>query len=287
MVTNSILSSKIFHKRHHPKVNSFSYRSYFVVLDMLNMYYPLESGASRQGVATIKKPNTFSINKPNLYSFYDKDHGLRDGSKAVNWAINLLIKNHLQYDRIKLITMPRVLGYLFNPVSFWLAYNDGKLIAVIAEVNNTFKETHSYICHKNGEQITDKCWFEAEKVFHVSPFYPRQGSYKFNFKIPADLQSSLNLSKCDDKSKNSNSKTQIIINYYDDYKLQLGTAITATNKPLSSKNLIMQFIRSPLLTLKVVFLIHYQAIKIVLKKIKYVPKPIQMESTVTQASFIN
>ena len=189
MVKNSILSSRIFHKRHHPKVNSFNYRSYFVVLDMLSDNK--ESTRSLGGVEVPARedtknehPKTFSINKPNLYSFYDKDHGLRDGSKAVNWATDLLTANQLAYDSIKLITMPRVFGYLFNPVSFWLAYNDSKLIAVIAEVNNTFKETHSYICHKNGEPITDKCWFEAEKVFHISPFYPRQGSYKFNFKIP-------------------------------------------------------------------------------------------------------
>lgn len=272
-MVNSILSSKVFHKRHHPKVNSFNYRSYFMVLDMLNneSYFPLERGVDRRGVVTPKKPKIFSTNNFNFFSYYDKDHGLRDGSKAVHWATDLLTKNQLAYDNIKLITMPRILGYLFNPVSFWLVYNDSKLIAVIAEVNNTFKETHSYICHKNGDEITDSCWFEAEKVFHVSPFYQRQGNYKFNFKL--DLENT--------------AKNQIIINYYDDNKLQLGTAITATNKPLSSKSLIMEFIRSPLLTLKVVFLIHYQAIKIVAKRIKYVPKPTQMDTTVTSASYIN
>ena len=221
--------------------------------------------------------NVFGINKFNIFSFYDKDHGAKDSSKSVNWAINLLTKNHLQYDNIKLITMPRILGYLFNPVSFWLAYNDHKLICVISEVNNTFGETHSYICHKSGEQITDICWFEAEKVFHVSPFYQRQGRYKFNFQIPIISDSNL---------ESTHSKTQIIINYYDDNKLQLSTAITAINKPLSSKNLIKEFIRAPLLTLKVIVLIHYQAIKIVAKKIKYVPKPVQMENTLTLADYI-
>jgi hypothetical protein len=125
------------------------------------------------------KANLFSINKSNIFIFHDKDHGNRESSKSVDWAINLLNKNNLAFDEIKLITMPRILGYLFNPVSFWLCYHQKKLISVIAEVNNTFKETHSYICHKNGDEISDKCWFKAQKDFHVSPFYPRQGYYKF------------------------------------------------------------------------------------------------------------
>lgn len=151
MVKNFILSSKVFHKRHHPKQNSFRYRSYYVILDMLNLNQ--------------NKTIFFSINKPNLYSFYDKDHGLRDGSSSLKWATDLLNQYKLEYDDIKLMTMPRVLWYLFNPVSFWLCYKNNKLIAVIAEVNNTFKETHSYICHKNGQDITNKCWFKAEKFF--------------------------------------------------------------------------------------------------------------------------
>ncbi|MED7787449.1 DUF1365 domain-containing protein [Francisella sp. 19X1-34] len=253
MVKDFVLSSKVYHKRHHPKQNSFRYRSYYIILDVLDL-----SG---------NKPKIFGLNKLNLYSFYDKDHGYRDGSNCLKWATNLLEENNLEYDSIKLMTMPRVLGYLFNPVSFWLCYNQNKLIAVIAEVNNTFKETHSYICHKSGQEITDKCWFEAEKDFHVSPFYPRKGFYKFNF--------SLNLE--------NNTKNQIIINYYDDSQLQLGTAITAQAKPLTSANLIKEFFRSPLLTLKVIYLIHWQALKIVFKRIKYIPKPEQKKIRVSVA----
>ncbi|MEY8716344.1 DUF1365 domain-containing protein [Francisella philomiragia] len=250
MVKNFILSSKVFHKRHHPKQNSFRYKSYYIILDMLNLKQ--------------SKTKFFSINKPNLYSFYDKDHGLK-------WATNLLGQHNLKYDEIKLMTMPRVLGYLFNPVSFWLCYSEKKLIAVIAEVNNTFKETHSYICHKNGSEITDKCWFEAEKIFHVSPFYPRQGFYKFNFSL--DFY--------------NNAKNQIIINYYDNNELQLGTAINGQIKPLSSTNLVKEFFRSPLLTFKIIYLIHWQALKILFKRIKYIPKPEQKDIRVSVANIIS
>lgn len=255
MVKNFILSSEVFHKRHHPKVNSFKYKSYYIVLDMLD----LQSDSK-----------FFSINKPNIFSFHDKDHGNRDGSKSVDWVINLLNQNNLEFDNIKLVTMPRILGYLFNPVSFWLCYHQNKLISVITEVNNTFKETHSYICHKNGDEIYDKCWFKAEKDFHVSPFYRRQGHYKFNFK--------LNFS--------DNAKNQIIISYYDDDKLQLGTSISANAKELASSNLIKQFFRCPILTFKVIYLIHWQALKIVFKKIKYIPKPEQKSFNISKAKYI-
>ncbi len=232
---------------------------------------PPERINNRRSVSKIKTPKTLGINKFNIFSFYDKDHGKRDVSKSVDWATELLAQNDLAYDGIKLITMPRIFGYLFNPVSFWLCYHQKKLIAVIVEVNNTFKETHSYICHKNGDEIKDKCWFEAEKVFHVSPFYQRQGSYKLNFKLDFE----------------KTTKNQIIINYYDNNKLQLSTDITGINKPLSSKNLIKEFIRSPLLTFKVVYLIHWQALKIIFKRIKYVPKPPKKKTTITVANYIS
>lgn len=314
MVKNLILSSKVYHKRHHPKQNSFKYRSYYVILDMLDLKKDIanpdnlcknkacHSGLDpeshsrnqeilnqiqddsvgtqyRRSVVNNTNPKIFSINKPNIYSFYDKDHGLRDSSYCINWATNLLDEHNIEYDNIKLMTMPRVLGYLFNPVSFWLCYKENKLIAVIAEVNNTFKETHSYICHKNGDEITDKCWFEAEKVFHVSPFYPRQGSYKFNFKLPVIPDSDL-------ESPALSKKAQVIINYYDNDKLQLGTAIIGDLEQFSSSNLIKEFFRSPLLTLKVVYLIHWQALRIVLKRIKYIPKPEQKDVRVSVAELV-
>ena len=255
MVDNFILSLKVFHKRNYPRVNSFRYSLYYVALDMINI-----------------KTNSkfFGINKFNLWSFYDKDHGLRDGSSCLDWAKNLLQECALEYDHIKLLTMPRVLGYLFNPVSFWLCYHQEKLIAVIAEVNNTFGETHSYICHRDGAEITQQFWFEADKVFHVSPFYQRQGYYKFNFNFDFKI----------------NAKNQVIINYYDNDRLELGTSINGFNKILSTRNLLREFFRTPLLTLKVTFLIHYQALKILFKKAKYVSKPVQHKSKTTVAKCV-
>ncbi|AJC49362.1 DUF1365 domain-containing protein [Allofrancisella guangzhouensis] len=257
MVKNFVLSSKIFHKRHYPKQNSFCYNSYYIIVDMLDI--------------NKNKLNIFSINKFNLYSFYDKDHGYRNNKNSLSWIANLLQKYKLDYDDIRLLTMPRLLGYLFNPVSFWLCYNNEKLIAIIAEVNNTFGETHSYVCHKNGTQITKDSWFEAQKEFHVSPFYQRRGFYRFNFDI----------------NLKNNTKSQITINYYDNNKLQLNTQINGISKAFSNMNLLKEFLRSPLLTFKVIFLIHYQALKILLKRIKYVSKPTQINSRITEAKYIN
>ena len=256
MVNNFILSSNVFHKRHLPKENTFNYKSYYVVLDMLDLN---------------SSSNILGINKFNIFSFYDTNHGYKNGSKSVTWAINLFDKNYIEYDNIKLITMPSIFGYLFNPISFWLAYKDDKLRCIICEVNNTFGETHSYICHKDGREVTTKCWFKANKSFHVSPFYDRKGYYKFNFNIDF----------------NTDKKSKIIINYYDNDQLQLSTLITSKSKRLSSLSLLHDFFRVPLLTFKIIFLIHYQAIKLILKKIKYVPKPSQKDYSITIANYIN
>ena len=170
MVKNFILNSKVFHKRYSPKINKFNYSTYYIILDMLK---PLNQ----------HKTKIFSFNKMNLFSFYDKDHGYRNNSHSVEWAKNILNKNSLLFDSIKLITMPRILGYLFNPVSFWVCYKNEKIISIIVEVNNTFKETHSYLCHKNNDEITNKCWFEAKqkKYFMFRHFIKDKAIIDLNF----------------------------------------------------------------------------------------------------------
>ena len=251
-----VLSAKVYHRRLLPKKNDFNYRAYYVVLDMDN-----KSSSSK----------LFSINKWNIFSFYDKNYGYRSSQDSKQWLNDLLDKENINFDKTSLITMPKILGYLFNPVSFWLAYSNGVVLAVIAEVNNTFGETHSYICHKNNQEIANPDWFEAEKVFHVSPFFDRIGYYKFNFKI--------NLKE--------NTKNIITINYFNnDDQLLLATSINGTISKLTSMNLIKQFIRSPLLTFKVVTLIHIQAFRLFIRKIGYRSKPQQQDIKITQAKFI-
>lgn len=247
-----VFNATVHHKRFLPKINKFSYSAYYVILDMDQLK---------------PSPLIFSINKANIISYYDKDHGLRDNTSATAWAKCIFAKYHTLVERLFLLTMPRVYGYLFNPVSFWFGFKDNNLIGVIAEVNNTFKQSHCYICiPSSSATIKNETWFSAPKVFHVSPFYERVGEYRFNFQ------------------RDHSGKIRIFIYYYHDKKIQLVTSLTGQTCPLHSSNLIKSMIKVPLLTAKVTCLIHYQALKLWLKKIKYQHLPQQKATTVTLAT---
>ena len=150
----SLFKASIYHKRFFPKSNEFRYSGFYIKfsIDRLNSL----------------KSFLFSVNKFNLFSFYEKDHGYRDGSQLDAWVRDTLGEAGLNnFDgKIILQTFPRVLGYVFNPVSFWYCYSNDKLTAVICEVNNTFGESHSYVIkNQNNNNVT------LPKEFHVSPFY--------------------------------------------------------------------------------------------------------------------
>ena len=237
-----LFKASIFHKRFYPKPNQFCYSGFYIK-------FSIDKIESLKSIL-------FSINSFNLFSFYEKDHGYRDGSKLDAWARDTLRKSGLtNFDgRIVLHTFPRVLGYVFNPVSFWYCYKKKELIAVICEVNNTFGESHSYVIinKKNNNVI-------LPKKFHVSPFYDVKGDYEFDFQ------------------KNNFVK----INYYFDNKLQLTTSIKGENISWSDFNLFKIFVRHPFYTVFVILFIHYQAIKLYIKKNKYFPKPEKLTPNIT------
>ncbi len=241
---------RVMHKRIFPRQNFFQYGIYYLAL-------PLNQ------INTIKNNWLFGINKPAILSFYNRDHGARDGQSLQSWINTILQEANLQdaAENITLICMPRVFGYVFNPVSFWLCRDKNEnLRAVLCEVNNTFGETHSYLCAPTqGETINNEEWLEAEKLFHVSPFLEREGRYKFRFNIH---ESALNIA-IDFHDKSGNKK--------------LVTTLTGKLVPLNAKNLKQAFWKHPLVTMTAVIRIHWQAIKLVLKGIKYRPKPKQLD----------
>lgn len=252
MVEDGILKAKVYHKRLFPKENVFSYRTFYVHLEMQKIYQRASSWI-------------FGRNRRRLMSYKEKDHGARDGSSALRWAENIFTDHTIQFDRVSLLTMPRVCGHVFNPISFWFAYQESCMVAVLVEVNNTFGETHSYLCKLDqGEQVIKKLWFEADKLFHVSPFMDRTGYYRFNF---------------DWESK----QKRILIHYHDERRLKLITSVEGFETPMTKSGLLKCFLGIPFMTLKVVFLIHYQAFKIWMKKIKYRPKPEQLEKKLSVA----
>jgi DUF1365 family protein len=201
----------------------------------------------------------FSIDRWNVFSFHRADHGPRDGSELEPWMRALLARHGIDCadGDVVLQTFPRVLGYVFNPVSFWLAYDrGGGLRAVLAEVSNTFGERHNYlVTHADGRRISGEQWLEATKVFHVSPFFGVAGRYRFRFTERAN-------------------GTVARIDYYGDEGLLLRTAIGGEAAPFDTRRLGYAFMRYPGFTLGVIARIHWHALRLWLKRVPFFPKPL-------------
>ena len=135
----------------------------------------------------------FRLGRFGLFSFCAADHGgARGAGRGAAWAWEVLARAGLPRERdmtLALMTQPRFLGFWFNPVSFWMVLRGDALLAVIAEVNNTFGQRHSYLCHLPGfAPVGPADRLDADKVFHVSPFQDVAGRYEFRFSLnPADI----------------------------------------------------------------------------------------------------
>lgn len=244
------VAAKTTHTRRGGVRHSFTYAVDFVLIEP-------------EGNA--KGPSLFSRNRFNLSSVHDRDHGgpLKQGRGAL-WAREVLAKNGLTNQAIQLLllTQPRTLGYVFNPVSFWLAFDDGALIAVIAEVSTPFGDRHSYLCHLPGfAPITGDSRMETPKSLHVSPFQEIAGKYKFAFDVRDDF--------IDIRIMHRNGVEGVV------------ASLTGPRAPMTNSALIMAGIRRPMGALRTIFLIHWQALRLKLKGARYRTRPNPPKTEVT------
>ena len=173
--SSCIYNGHVVHKRFKPKKHFFKYKVFSLLID-LSEIQQLE-----------KELTLFSYNKFNILSFYDVDHGPRDGSSLINWVKENMIKNHISIEgiSIKLLCYPRIWGYVFNPLSVFFIYDkNSNLISILYEVKNTFDEQHTYIfkLQKTDKLIQHKC----KKKFHVSPFIEMDCTYFFKITKPGE-----------------------------------------------------------------------------------------------------
>lgn len=245
-----LLIGHVMHRRLRPAVNAFAYPVFFVRL-------PLARLAEADNAL-------FRIDRPGLMSFHQKDHGPRDGSPLLPWIQGLLHHHGLPDDgEVVLQTFPRVFGYVFNPVSFWYCHDRaGALIAVLAEVSNTFGGHHDYLLfNPDHSPLRDGQELRAGKQFHVSPFCEVEGSYRFRFLVREQ-------------------RVVAHIDYDDADGPLLLTAISGRVRPWSKTALLAAFLRMPLLTFGVIARIHWQALKLWIKGVPFVgahatPQPIE------------
>ena len=236
------IGGQTFHCRKGAIGNAFRYSVDLVLLD---------------AEATVRGPVLFARNARGFTSLWDTDHGGAPGrGRGAAWVRQVLQEHDISgIQRIELLAQPRVLGHVFNPVSFWLCRRaDDALIAVIAEVGNTFGDRHSYLCHHDDlRPIAAHDTLTARKVFHVSPFQPVSGEYRFRFDI-------------------SDTRIGIWIDYAQGEGGLVAT-LTGRRRPLSNRSILAAALRRPLGSRRVLALIHWQALKLWIKGATYRPRP--------------
>ena len=189
MINSSIYNGQVIHKRFKPKIHYFKYNVFSLLIDLSELDQ------------LDKKINLFSYNRFNLVSFYDKDHGDRNGTSLIEWVNKNLEKNKIstQNISIKLLCYPRIFGFVFNPLSVFYVYDQSKqLIAILYEVKNTFGEQHTYIfrVEEDNNLIQNNC----SKKFHVSPFNPMGQRYVTRALWPRESDISIYLGLQNDDS---------------------------------------------------------------------------------------
>jgi len=239
-----IVPMRIFHARARPKKNAFAYNLCYVTIS---------SDEFREG----KKNPLFSVDRANVFSLRSKDYG-DGGPEPAKWIRDTLrrFQIHAADGRIVLLTLPRIFGYAFNPVSFWFCHDrDDGLRAVIAEVNNTFGERHHYLCsHPDQRAIGCRDRLRVRKIFYVSPFLDIAGEYDFGFDCKPPGMS-------------------VNINLIDEKGVALVTSMSGVPLPLSNLRLMAILALFPLQMIKVIGLIHWQALKLTLKGVPRHAKP--------------
>ncbi len=245
----------VWHKRRRPKKHAFRYPIYYLMLD-LDAFTPDRTAL----------PKGLSLNAPNLFSVYEKDYGLKDGSSLKDHVLSL-VKDNVAKDpaRVMMLTMPRLLGYGFNPLTvFFCLSSSGETLAIVYEVHSTFGESHSYIYCADKLQATVPL-HDADKSFHVSPFYPVEGTYRFRVREQAG-------------------KLGLAINYLGrDGVLDMTACLAVAPMPLTARNLMRLFLKIPFVTFKVTAAIHYEALRLWLKKLKVFSKPEQAKDRIQLA----
>ena len=246
-----IYFGKVMHRRLRPVENRFVYGVFFLRLPL--------STIARAG------STLFSINRWNVFSLRYADYGT--GGDPLAWIRDLLAREgfgHLDGE-VVLQTFPRVLGYVFNPVSFWLCHDKaGALRAVLAEVRNTFGESHAYLlARSDGGAIRAGDVLEARKDFHVSPFLKIEGGYRFRF-------------------VESVTRCLVRIDYADSDGDMLHTSISGESAPLSTRALLRAFFAYPLMTLGVILRIHLQALRLWLRRVPFITNPVPPAKAITR-----
>lgn len=241
----AIYSGAVMHHRMKPRVHRFSYSVFTVLLDL-----------DRLDEAD-QKSRLFSVNHMNLLSFHEKDHG-NGGFASLRHCVDALLaaQDVERPHRVLLLAYPRILGYGFNPLSVYYAFDSNdQLLALIYEVRNTFGDMHTYVAPvKAGEVNEAGIRQQADKEFYVSPFLDMQQKYYFRM-VPPDESVRIRILEKDKKGP------------------VLSATFAGDWKPFTTVSLARECMRVPFLSFKVMAAIHWEAFKLWLKRVPFHKRP--------------
>ncbi len=242
------------HRRLRPRTHELNYRAFWLLLDL----------AEIDGLDG--RLRLFSRNRFNLLSFHDRDHGDCSGAALRPQIEAFLVRAGIDIGEgpVRLLTMPRVLGYVFNPISLYYCHQaDGRLAAVVYEVTSTFGVRHAYVIPVPAEdQAAGLIRQGAAKALYVSPFMGMEMDYAFRGHAPAE-------------------RLDLTIDGLDAEGVLISAAMSAERRPLDDRALLSATLALPFMTLKVVAAIHWEALKLWIKGVRLTRQPPPAREPVT------
>lgn len=244
-ISDGLYLGRVMHHRIAPIRDRFAYRVFSLVVDIDRL------------AALDRRLRLFAHNHRNLVSFYDRDHGARDGSPLRPWVMAQLAGAGLDFacGRILLFCFPRLWGYVFNPISVYFCYDHhGQLGAMVCEVKNTFGGQHPYVLPVDRAAAGEPSRHSAAKAFYVSPFIEMAARYQFRVTPPGE-------------------RVAIMISQWGDEGSRLVATLRGTRRPLTDRALGRAALMDPLMTLKVTAGIHFEAFVLWLKGAQLQARP--------------
>ena len=240
--TSALYVGSVMHRRMVPRRHRLRYDAFWMLIDL-------------DETDTLDGLRLFSRNRFNLVSFYESDHGDGGQQRLRAYVERTLAEHAIAWDggRIALLCMPRILGFVFNPLSIYFCYrHDGSLAALLYEVRNTFGQMHSYLLPVEAQTplIQQRC----DKVFYVSPFLGMDLTYDFRVAPPSE-------------------RVSVVVSVGNAHGPVLVASLAGERHALSDRALALALLTHPLLTLKVVGAIHWEALKLWGKGVRLQPRP--------------
>lgn len=260
-MNSSLFECRLLHHRFHPRTHRFNNRVFFFALDLAELD------------STGRRLRLFSHNRRNLYALWNRDFfpapNTNDsgGNQAEHLTLLEKVRLYLNQQkvatgpdlRVLLVTIPRIAGYLFNPVSFYFCHDGDQPLCAVAEVTNTFREVKKFILKPGAAGTAGAGRFSGRmpKEFYVSPFADSGGEFSFSM-------------RCSDGQLN------VTIDEYEEGRLMLHSVVSGQGRPLNDRTLAWFALKYPMLGLQVMTRIHTQAFRLYLKRFPWWRKTDQL-----------